>query len=103
MRLHCNILSYSGMIPPALPLMDSWTKGLLTISLISPRSGPDAILGLVMYVHHRPGKSTRDLVHSQINTLDWKKPRGPITRSKLAFKIAKAINSFIEVCQCDYS
>ncbi|KAF9649174.1 hypothetical protein BDM02DRAFT_3095106 [Thelephora ganbajun] len=31
-----------------------------------------------------------------INTVDWKKPRGPITRSKLAFKIAKIIDLFIK-------
>jgi len=31
-----------------------------------------------------------------INTVDWKKSRGPITRSKLAFKIAKVIDSFIK-------
>ncbi|KAF9785303.1 hypothetical protein BJ322DRAFT_822813 [Thelephora terrestris] len=34
-----------------------------------------------------------------INTLDWKKSRGAITRSKLTYKIAKAVNSFIEVNQ----
>ena len=43
-------------------------------------------------------KSTRYLIHSQIDTLNWKKQREPITRSKLASKVAKAVNSFIEVC-----
>lgn len=31
-----------------------------------------------------------------INTVDWRKPRGPITRSKLAYKIAKIVDSFIK-------
>jgi hypothetical protein len=31
-----------------------------------------------------------------VNTVDWRKQRGPITRSKLSNKIARIVHSFIE-------
>jgi len=55
-----------------------------------------------MYVHRLSTLENPDeflTAHLQINTVDWRKPRGPITGSKMAFKIAKTVGSFIKVCQ----
>ena len=101
MIVRCNSTAISLRIQVhiclPLPLIDFWTKGLLTIPFTSPRSGLGINPGPVMYVYHNLVEPTGDLIHLQINTLDRKKPRGAITRSKLAYKITRAVGSFIEV------